>query len=157
MVDKEIKVEEILDYSKDPIERLTEEIEKVKGDLLMVPIGQMLLEEFKKDPNLAKAYKDKKRDLGQLRSFIMGKANEMLAGRNGAISDPVVYGWAIHFVLDGPVTTEVAKTTESEAKEVEAKEVPAKKKTVKPESKEEPIHESEEISLFDEESLDDLF
>lgn len=167
--EKKTKVE--LDWTMNPIERITQETQALKeSDFMGIAIGGYLAAEMAKDENLSNAYKDRKVTLSSIITFIMAEANKKLNNHNGCIPDAEVYGWAIHFVIDGKLpknesaklTLDISKEDKEAAKEAALKkyeeeqlkklrEAEAKKKEREKKKAEEAKKqkESNQISLFD--------
>lgn len=167
--EKKNKIE--LDWTMDPIERIAQETKALKKtDFMGIAIGGYLAAEMAKDENLANAYKDRKVTLSSIVDFIMTEANKKLGNRNGCIPDEEVYGWAIHFVVDGKLpknesaklTLDLTKEDKEAAKEAALKKyedeqlkklraAEAKKKEREKKKAEEAKKqkESNQISLFD--------
>lgn len=90
-----------LDWGMDPSERLRIETEALPENDQMRLVAKELIAEFAKDPNLAEAYRAKKRTLEEVIDYIVGEARKMAVGSRAMVSDETVYGWAIHYVQDG--------------------------------------------------------
>lgn len=99
-----------LDWGMDPTERLKTEMEALEEKDQMRLVAKMLIEEFAKDPNLAKAYKDRKVTLKAVIDYITKEARKLAVQNCAMVSDETVYGWAIHFVQDGVVKETKDKT-----------------------------------------------
>lgn len=90
-----------LDWGMDPSERLRIEMEALQENDQMRLVAKELISEFAKDPNLAEAYRAKKRTLDEVIDYIVGEARKMAIGSRAVVRDEEVYGWAIHYVQDG--------------------------------------------------------
>lgn len=90
-----------LDWGMDPSERLRIEMESLQENDQMRIVAKELISEFAKDPNLAEAYRSKKRTLEEVIDYIVGEARKMAIGSRAVVRDEEVYGWAIHYVQDG--------------------------------------------------------
>lgn len=132
-----------LDMTMDPSERLTIEMNALAENDQMRLVAKMLLDEFAKDGNLAKAYFDRKVTLSDVVAFIASEAKKSAVNNCAMISDETVYGWAIHFVQDGevkpkskPAVTVISKETEEELrKRAEEEFFEAEKKRLEEERK----------------------
>ncbi len=94
-----------LDWDEDPIERLAKESQALSQDDWMgIAIAAYLGSEFKKDPNLAESYRQRKVTLKAIIDFVISEAKKKLGNKNGQIPDAEVYGWAVHFVQDGKIS-----------------------------------------------------
>lgn len=101
---EETKEEKIkLDFSLDPVTRLTQEIEAAKNDFMASAIGSYVLEQFKTNEPLKNAYKDRKITLEAIIKYVNNCAAKQLHNKNGAIEDKVVFGWVIHYIQDEEV------------------------------------------------------
>ena len=110
-----------LDFSMDPVKRLSKEIEFTNSKN-QKHIGNYLLEQFSHDEPLMKSYQSKKMTLSAVAGEIMRCASNKLSRKPGFISDDEVYGWIIHFVQDGEnklikAETESYKVTKQDAEE----------------------------------------
>ncbi len=90
-----------VDWNMNPAERLTLEVAACGvTDGLKKAVGEKLLKEFATDDKLAQTYRSRKVSLDNVTSFVTKKASQRLGNKNGHIADEVVFGWAIHYVLD---------------------------------------------------------
>ena len=89
-----------LDFSMDPVKRLSKEIEFTNSKNEK-HIGNYLLEQFSHDEPLMKSYQSKKMTLSAVAGEVIRCAKGKLFSKPGFISDDEVYGWIIHFVQDG--------------------------------------------------------
>ena len=110
-----------LSFELDPIERLEKEIE-IEDDSQRVVIGQYLKSRFESDEVLRNAYKDKKRTLRDVYKYVIDCARNLAPNGYGVmVEDKDVYGWAVHYILDGKQehTTKTYKLTKEEKKSIE--------------------------------------
>lgn len=107
----EKKTEVELDWEMNPIERLESETKALhETDFMGVAIAAYISAEMNKDENLAKAYKERKVTLNSILEFVMAEARKRLNGKNGQIPDAEVYGWAIHFIIDGKIPKQTGES-----------------------------------------------
>lgn len=128
-----------LDMGMDPSERLRFEMDALDENDQMRLVANELLKEFEKDPNLAKAYLDRRVTLESTSRFIREQARKAAFGGVAMIDDETVYGWAVHYVQDGEVKAEakpkvtiIMKETEEALRErAEAEFLEAERKRLK--------------------------
>lgn len=67
-------------------------------------------EQAAKDTQLAEGLKNDKKTYTGMENYIINEARKQLEGKNGAIKDDIVYGWAVHYWTDY-VEVNVIKST----------------------------------------------
>ena len=90
-------------------------------------VADYLVSAAQKDEQLKNAIDqmdENKKTLDLMWSYIVNKAKEQLSGKDGAIEDSMVYGWAVHYMIE---TNEMIQ--EEMPKQVERKEAPKTEKT----------------------------
>lgn len=127
-----------LDWNMDPIERIAEESKALpKNDFMGLAIAAYLAAEMKKDQNLLEAYSNRKVTLKSILESVMATASKKLGGNNGQIPDQEVYGWAVHYVMDGNIPSENTKSESLKITLTKEDRVAAKEAAVKELQKEE--------------------
>lgn len=89
------------------------------------------LEKFHKE-ELEKAKVDESKSAKALFEFILGKARERLNRNNGMIADDVVYGWAVHYLIEDSesLKKEVKSVSSEKARVSKVEEVPKPKEPI---------------------------
>ena len=101
-----------LDLTMEPVERLKTEIEFRKENPNVKCIGEFLLKQFETDEPLKNAYKERKVTLDAIYTFIRDQASKKQINRCAMVSSEEVFGWAIHFIQDGSIPSELQNATE---------------------------------------------
>ena len=154
-----------LSFELDPIERLEKEIE-VEDDSQRVVIGNYLKSRFESDEALRNAYKGKKRTLRDVYKYVIDCAKNLAPNGYGVmVEDKDVYGWAVHYILDGKqehttktytLTKEEKKSIEEQAKERYMNEVLAKLRAEDEEKKKkEEEKKAKELAKFNKKKEDE--
>ena len=154
-----------LSFELDAIERLEKEIE-IEDDSQRVVIGKYLKSRFESDEVLRNAYKDKKRTLKDVYKYVIDCAKNLAPNGYGVmVEDKDVYGWAVHYILDGKqehttktytLTKEEKKSIEEQAKEKYMNEVLAKLRAEDEEKKKkEEEKKAKEIAKFNKKKEDE--
>lgn len=67
---------------------------------MKVKIKEYIDKQALEDDQLREGLKNDKKTCDKMEQYIIGEAKKHLEGKNGAIEDNIVFGWAIHYWTD---------------------------------------------------------